>query len=58
MPAERQWSESATECLKAVSRAHWRTVKSALERDGFEYCGVEQWSRDLAEGEPIGDGGH
>jgi hypothetical protein len=27
-------------------------------RDGSEYCGAEEWSQDLAEGEPISDGGN
>jgi hypothetical protein len=49
---------SADEVIEAVARAHWRTVQSALARDGFEGQ-VADTRRAIVigkEGDGIGDG--
>jgi hypothetical protein len=44
--------------IKAVARAHWRAVQSALDRDSSD--GGELWQdlEDSDTGELIGDGGY
>lgn len=50
---------SAAEVIRAVARAHWRVVQSAMARDDFE-SGTDDSGQDYGEldrGELIGDGG-